>query len=52
MLKREVGCLNISAEEIWLNYFNEILWKNGIIDEKKKNRMNNLIFKYLHQKHF
>jgi hypothetical protein len=31
------------ASEIWLNYFNNYLYKNGIITEIERNKMKNLI---------
>ena len=35
---------NISAKEIWLTYFNDILFEKGVISEKEKNKMSNLIY--------
>ena len=31
------------AEQIWLNYFNESLYKQGIITEAERNRLKNMI---------
>ena len=31
------------ANEIWLNYFNDILYDKGIIPESKRNKMKHLI---------
>ena len=36
---------NINAKEIWLNYFNNVLFEKGIIDEKERNKMIILISK-------
>jgi hypothetical protein len=30
---------NQIAEKIWLSYFNQTLYENGVISEKEKNRM-------------
>ncbi len=35
---------NISVKEIWLTYFNDILYEKGIITEKEKNKMSSLIY--------
>lgn len=40
---------NILAKEIWLTYFNNTLYKKGIINEKEKNRMNHQISNYCHK---
>lgn len=40
--------LNIDAKEIWLCYFNQVLFDKGIITEKEKSKMNNLIYKQCH----
>ena len=40
----------MSPEEVWLNYFNSVLFKKGLIDEKMKNKMNYLIYKKYHKK--
>jgi len=31
------------ADEIWLNYFNDVLYDKGIITETKRNKMRHLI---------
>lgn len=31
------------AEELWLNYFNRVLYEQGIITESERNRMTTLI---------
>ena len=31
------------AEELWLNYFNRVLFEEGLITESERNRMTNLI---------
>ena len=36
-LKREL------AEQMWLNYFNQTLYEQGIITETERNRMRNVI---------
>ena len=33
----------ILAEEIWLNYFNNVLFEKKIITEDERNKMKNLI---------
>lgn len=40
--------LNVNAKEIWLSYFNKVLFEKGIITEKEKNKMSNLIYKRCH----
>ncbi|MGYP004461259801 len=40
----------MTPEEIWLNYFNRILFQKGLIDEKEKNKMNYLIYRKYHGK--
>lgn len=40
--------LNVNAKEIWLSYFNKVLFEKGIITEKEKNKMSNLIYKQFH----
>lgn len=35
---------NMSAKEIWLTYFNNVLYEKGLISEKEKNKMSNLIY--------
>lgn len=40
--------LNVDAKEIWLCYFNQVLFDKGLITEKEKNKMNNLIYKQCH----
>ena len=35
--------LNIPAKEMWLTYFNNFLYEKGLISEKEKNKMSNLI---------
>ncbi len=37
--------LNVSAKQIMLNYFNNVLFDKGIITEKEKNKMVNIIYK-------
>lgn len=31
------------AEQIWLHYYNQVLFEKGIITENERNRMKNLI---------
>ncbi len=31
------------AEQIWLNYYNQTLFENGLITEAERNRMKNMI---------
>lgn len=31
------------TDEIWLNYFNDVLYEKGIITETERNKMKNLI---------
>lgn len=33
----------INTQEIWLNYFNKVLFENRVITEKEKNKINILI---------
>lgn len=40
--------LDVNAKEIWLNYFNKVLFEKGLITEKEKNKMSALIFKQCH----
>jgi len=40
--------LNVNAKEIWLSYFNKVLFEKGIITEKEKTKMSNLIYKQCH----
>jgi len=42
---RRVGALKMSAKEIWLSYFNKVLFEKGVITEKEKNKMTNLIYR-------
>lgn len=42
--------MNMLAKEIWLTYFNNTLYKKGIINEKERNRMKYLISNYCHNK--
>ena len=37
--------MDITAKEIWLSYFNKVLYEAGLINEKDKNKMMNLIYK-------
>ena len=46
--KRRRMPLNINAKEIWLTYFNKVLFDKGLITEKEKNKMTNLIYKECH----
>ena len=39
---------NISTKEIWLTYFNNVLYEKGIITEKEKSKMTNLIYQKYH----
>lgn len=39
---------NISTKEIWLTYFNNVLFEKGLITEKEKNKMIALISGYCH----
>lgn len=32
--------LKATAEQIWLNYFNRVLYEQGIITETERNQMN------------
>lgn len=36
---------NVSAKQIMLNYFNNVLFDKGIITEQEKNKMVNIIYK-------
>lgn len=36
------------SKEVWLNYFNKVLFEKGLITEQEKNKMNNLIYKKCH----
>lgn len=40
--------LNINAKEIWLTYFNKVLFEKGLISEKEKNKMASLIYRECH----
>lgn len=40
--------LNMTPKEIWLNYFNKVLFEKGLITEKERNKMNTLICKQCH----
>ena len=40
--------LELNVKEIWLNYFNQVLFEKGLITDKEKNRMNNLIYTNCH----
>jgi len=31
------------AEQLWLNYYNQTLFENGLITEAERNRMKNMI---------
>lgn len=35
----------VNAKEIWLNYFNSVLYEKGIISEAERNKMTQLIRK-------
>lgn len=39
-----------AASEIWMNYFNEYLFKNNIISERSMRKMRNLILTSVHHK--
>lgn len=39
----------MTPEEVWLNYFNRILFEKGIIDDNTRNKMNHLIYKKYHK---
>lgn len=39
-----------AASEIWMNYFNEYLFKNNIISERSMRKMRNLILTSVHRK--
>ena len=41
---------NNFAKEIWLTYFNNILFEKGIITEKEKNKMSSLIYQQCNKK--
>ena len=32
-----------AAEQIWLHYFNRVLFEQGLISEEERNRMKNMI---------
>ncbi len=36
-------------EEVWLNYFNEVLFAKGIIDDNTRNKMSHIIYKKYHR---
>lgn len=47
--KKEVcGIEKVDAKEIWLNYFNETLFKTGIINKNEHDKMTQLIRKQCH----
>lgn len=50
--KRRRMPLNINAREIWLSYFNKVLFEKGLITEKEKNKMANLIYKQCHSSNY
>lgn len=39
---------NVNAKEIWLNYFNTVLFEKGIITKKERDKMSFLIRKNCH----
>lgn len=39
---------DVNAKNIWLNYFNNVLYEKGIITEEERNRMIILINKTCH----
>ena len=47
-LRRLMNKIYQNAKEIWLNYFNQVLFEKGLITDKEKNRMNNLIYTNCH----
>lgn len=36
---------NVNVKEMWLNYFNQVLFEKGIISEEERNKMKFEIFK-------
>ena len=44
--------LNINAKEIWLTYFNKVLFEKGLISEKEKTKMTNLIYRESHSSNY
>ena len=40
------NCKKSTENEIWLNYFNDVLFNNGVITEKERNKMKNQINLY------
>lgn len=44
--------LAISEREIWLMYFNKVLFEKGLITEKEKNKMTSLIYKECHSSNY
>ena len=40
----------MTAEEVWLYYFNDLLLKKGMIDEDTRNKMSHLIYKNYHKR--
>ncbi len=48
-LKEVCGIINnINSKEVWLNYFNNVLFEKGIIKESERNKMILLIKKNCH----
>lgn len=39
---------NVDSREIWLNYFNNILFEKGVINQKERDKMSQLIRKQCH----
>ena len=39
---------NVDAREIWLTYFNNTLFEKGVISQKERDRMTQLIRKKCH----
>lgn len=38
----------VNPKEIWLNYFNSVLYEKGLITEKEYRKMNSLILQKCH----
>lgn len=34
---------NVNVKEIWLNYFNQVLFEKGVISEEERNKMKLII---------
>ena len=50
MVEKNKTLVQEYAKKIWLNYFNRVLFEQGIITELQRNEMANLICKECHKK--